>query len=57
MGFFDYLQFRESGCENCPFFGLDKDHERVVECTTPNFTGYVVLRNLFNFLFFCLADS
>uniref|UniRef100_A0A803MNN9 Transcription elongation factor SPT4 homolog n=1 Tax=Chenopodium quinoa TaxID=63459 RepID=A0A803MNN9_CHEQI len=33
--------FRESGCENCPFFGLDKDHERVVECTTPNFTGII----------------
>lgn len=20
---------------------MDKDHERVVDCTTPNFTGYV----------------
>ncbi|XP_043720006.1 transcription elongation factor SPT4 homolog 2-like isoform X1 [Telopea speciosissima] len=36
-----YDQFRESGCENCPFFGMDKDHERVVECTTPNFTGII----------------
>lgn len=33
-------QFRESGCENCPFFKMDEDHERVVDCTTPNFTGY-----------------
>ncbi|KAK6927753.1 Spt4/RpoE2 zinc finger [Dillenia turbinata] len=32
---------RESGCENCAFFGMDKDHERVVECTTPNFTGII----------------
>ncbi|CAO2817592.1 unnamed protein product [Amaranthus hypochondriacus] len=36
-----YMQFRESGCENCPFFGLDKDPERVAECTTPNFTGLI----------------
>ncbi|KAK6790815.1 hypothetical protein RDI58_009896 [Solanum bulbocastanum] len=34
-----YDQFRESGCENCPFFKMDEDHERVVDCTTPNFTG------------------
>ena len=40
-----YDQFRESGCENCPFFGLDKDHERVVECTTPNFTGLISVRS------------
>ncbi|CAO2817591.1 unnamed protein product [Amaranthus hypochondriacus] len=35
------ILFRESGCENCPFFGLDKDPERVAECTTPNFTGLI----------------
>lgn len=34
------MQFRESGCENCPFFKMDEDHERVVDCTTPNFNGY-----------------
>ncbi|XP_042010902.1 transcription elongation factor SPT4 homolog 1-like isoform X2 [Salvia splendens] len=34
-----YDQFRESGCENCPFFQMEDDHERVVDCTTPNFTG------------------
>lgn len=33
-------QFRESGCENCPFFKMEEDHERVVDCTTPNFNGY-----------------
>jgi hypothetical protein len=33
------VQFRESGCENCSFFKMDEDHERVVDCTTPNFTG------------------
>ncbi|KAH9795237.1 transcription elongation factor SPT4 [Citrus sinensis] len=26
-----YDQFRESGCENCPFFKMDEDHERVVD--------------------------
>ncbi|KAK9705475.1 hypothetical protein RND81_07G059900 [Saponaria officinalis] len=35
--------FRESRCENCQFFNLDKDNERVVECTTPNFTGFHAL--------------
>lgn len=38
-----YDQFRESGCENCPFFSMDKDHERVVDCTTPNFTGLITV--------------
>ncbi|KAF2302339.1 hypothetical protein GH714_034147 [Hevea brasiliensis] len=33
--------FRESGCENCPFFKMDEDHERVVDCTTPNFNGII----------------
>ncbi|KAJ6719975.1 SUPPRESSOR OF TY 4 [Salix viminalis] len=36
-----YDQFRESGCENCTFFKMDEDHERVVDCTTPNFTGII----------------
>lgn len=36
-----YDQFRESGCENCPFFNMDKDHERVNDCTTPNFSGVI----------------
>ncbi|XP_058194100.1 transcription elongation factor SPT4 homolog 2 isoform X3 [Rhododendron vialii] len=36
-----YDQFRESGCENCPFFKMDEDHERVVDCTTPNFNGII----------------
>ncbi|CAK9170299.1 unnamed protein product [Ilex paraguariensis] len=36
-----YDQFRESGCENCAFFKMDEDHERVVDCTTPNFTGII----------------
>ena len=38
-GFAFVPQFRESGCENCPFFKMDEDHERVVDCTTPNFNG------------------
>ncbi|GFP83918.1 transcription elongation factor spt4 homolog 2 [Phtheirospermum japonicum] len=36
-----YDQFRESGCENCQFFQMEEDHERVVDCTTPNFTGLI----------------
>nr|GMD91438.1 transcription elongation factor SPT4 homolog 2 [Ipomoea batatas] len=38
-----YDQFRESGCENCPFFKMDEDNERVVDCTTPNFTGIITV--------------
>ncbi|KAG8376562.1 hypothetical protein BUALT_Bualt09G0076300 [Buddleja alternifolia] len=36
-----YDQFRESGCENCPFFRMGEDHERVVDHTTPNFSGII----------------
>ncbi|XP_027347719.1 transcription elongation factor SPT4 homolog 2-like isoform X3 [Abrus precatorius] len=36
-----FTQFRESGCENCPFFKMEEDHERVVDCTTPNFNGVI----------------
>ncbi|XP_061338245.1 transcription elongation factor SPT4 homolog 2-like isoform X3 [Gastrolobium bilobum] len=36
-----YDQFRESGCENCPFFKIEEDQERVVDCTTPNFNGII----------------
>ncbi|KAK2662312.1 hypothetical protein Ddye_000886 [Dipteronia dyeriana] len=36
-----YDQFRESGCENCTFFKMDEDNERVVDCTTPNFNGII----------------
>ncbi|KAL8105809.1 hypothetical protein AgCh_029562 [Apium graveolens] len=36
-----YDQFRESGCENCPFFKMDEDQERVADCTTPNFSGVI----------------
>ena len=32
-------QFRDAGCENCPFFKMEEDHERIVEVTTPNFNG------------------
>jgi len=34
-----YSQFRQNGCENCPFLEMDKEHDNVVNCTTPNFTG------------------
>jgi transcription elongation factor SPT4 len=45
--FFD-SQFRESGCENSPFLQMDEDQERVVECTTPNFNGYVFVKSFYN---------
>lgn len=34
-----FLQFRENGCENCPFLEMERENENVVNCTTPNFTG------------------
>ncbi|KAH0940248.1 hypothetical protein HID58_007709, partial [Brassica napus] len=36
-----YDQFRDAGCENCPFFKMEEDHERIVEVTTPNFNGII----------------
>ncbi|KAG2334402.1 hypothetical protein Bca52824_005582 [Brassica carinata] len=36
-----YDQFRDSGCENCPFFKIDEDPERIVDVTTPNFNGTI----------------
>lgn len=38
-----YDQFRENGCENCPFLEMDREHDNVVNCTTPNFTGIISL--------------
>ncbi|CAL5061537.1 unnamed protein product [Urochloa decumbens] len=38
-----YDQFRQNGCENCPFLEMDKEHDNVVNCTTPNFTGIISL--------------
>ncbi|KAL4340284.1 hypothetical protein GQ457_08G016170 [Hibiscus cannabinus] len=37
---------RESGFENCPFFKMDEDNERVVDCTTPNFNGIISVMDL-----------
>ncbi|KAL3686126.1 hypothetical protein R1sor_004148 [Riccia sorocarpa] len=36
-----YNQFTDAGCENCPFFNMDQDSDRVLECTTPNFAGVI----------------
>nr|CAB3458660.1 unnamed protein product [Digitaria exilis] len=36
-----YDQFRENGCENCPFLEMERENENVVNCTTPNFTGFI----------------
>eukprot|EP00898_Chlorokybus_atmophyticus_P007934 jgi/Chlat1/8141/Chrsp75S07567 len=38
-----YDQFAEGGCENCPFFKMETDRDRVLECTTPNFTGMIAV--------------
>ncbi|KAL6657567.1 hypothetical protein ACP70R_005347 [Stipagrostis hirtigluma subsp. patula] len=38
-----YDQFRQNGCENCPFLEMDKDTDSIVNCTTPNFTGIISL--------------
>ncbi|KAF3545807.1 hypothetical protein DY000_02000389 [Brassica cretica] len=40
-----YDQFRDSGCENCPFFKIEEDPERIVDVTTPNFNGYDLISN------------
>ncbi|KAF2576973.1 hypothetical protein F2Q68_00000249 [Brassica cretica] len=34
-----YDQIEDSGCENCHFFKLDEDPERIVDVTTLNFNG------------------
>jgi transcription elongation factor SPT4 len=36
------MQFRENGCENCPFFKMDEDSDLVNEGTTPNFNGLLL---------------
>ncbi|ESQ40816.1 hypothetical protein EUTSA_v10015347mg, partial [Eutrema salsugineum] len=38
-----YDQFRDSGCENCPFFKIEEDPERIVDVTTPNFNGTICM--------------
>uniref|UniRef100_A0A0D9X1P1 Spt4/RpoE2 zinc finger domain-containing protein n=1 Tax=Leersia perrieri TaxID=77586 RepID=A0A0D9X1P1_9ORYZ len=43
-----YDQFMEQGCENCPFLEMDRDHDNVVNCTTPNFTGGFAKRTTCN---------
>ncbi|GER29933.1 transcription elongation factor SPT4 homolog [Striga asiatica] len=40
-----YDQFRASGCENCPFFQMEDDHDRVVDCTTTNISGVISVMN------------
>eukprot|EP00742_Colponemidia_sp_Colp-10_P008573 GILJ01009294.1.p1 GENE.GILJ01009294.1~~GILJ01009294.1.p1 ORF type:complete len:114 (+),score=5.04 GILJ01009294.1:45-386(+) len=34
-------QFYNSGCENCPFFDMVGDKERVMDCTSPSYEGIV----------------
>lgn len=34
-------QFYENGCENCPFIHYQHDKDKVGQCTTSNFVGYV----------------
>jgi transcription elongation factor SPT4 len=32
------VQFRQNGCENYPFLEMDREHDNIINCTTPNFT-------------------
>lgn len=34
-----HAQFVDGGCENCQFLSMEGDDSRVVEFTTPNFSG------------------
>lgn len=36
-----YDQFLQRGCENCPFFQMEGDEDRVKDATTPNFSGMI----------------
>ena len=36
-----FEQFYEYGCENCPFFEMPDDQERVAECTSSFYGGVV----------------
>lgn len=58
LSYITCIQFRESGCENCPFFKMDEDPERVVDCTTPNFNGYFFfcVINIQNYFFFFVIN-
>ncbi|AQK83274.1 Putative bZIP transcription factor superfamily protein [Zea mays] len=31
-------KFRQNGCENYPFLEMDREHDNIINCTTPNFT-------------------
>lgn len=48
-------QFRDAGCENCPFFKMEEDHERIVEVTTPNFNGYFLRSKPFDLVFLLVS--
>ena len=36
-----HQQFFEEGCDNCAFFQMIDDRDRVAECTTPSYSGVV----------------
>ena len=38
-------QFVERGCDNCEFFQMNDDRDRVVECTTPSYSGVCSVMN------------
>ncbi|KAK8491656.1 hypothetical protein V6N13_111836 [Hibiscus sabdariffa] len=42
------LRFRQTMIResNCPFFKMDEDNERVVDCTTLNFNGIISVMDL-----------
>eukprot|EP01098_Paradermamoeba_levis_P014338 TRINITY_DN680_c0_g1_i2.p2 TRINITY_DN680_c0_g1~~TRINITY_DN680_c0_g1_i2.p2 ORF type:complete len:121 (-),score=23.63 TRINITY_DN680_c0_g1_i2:198-560(-) len=38
-------QFKENGCENCPFLEMKNDTDRVERCTSNSFEGMVAMMN------------
>eukprot|EP01097_Dermamoeba_algensis_P001263 TRINITY_DN1483_c0_g1_i1.p1 TRINITY_DN1483_c0_g1~~TRINITY_DN1483_c0_g1_i1.p1 ORF type:complete len:120 (-),score=13.48 TRINITY_DN1483_c0_g1_i1:245-604(-) len=38
-------QFKENGCENCPFLHLKGDNERIERCTSNSFEGMIAMMN------------
>ncbi|GBG86945.1 hypothetical protein CBR_g44398 [Chara braunii] len=36
-----YEQFSRNGCENCTFFKMEEEKDKVLECTTTNFSGVI----------------
>mmetsp|Transcript_31359 Transcript_31359/g.77923 ORF Transcript_31359/g.77923 Transcript_31359/m.77923 type:complete len:111 (+) Transcript_31359:64-396(+) len=38
-----FEQFFENGCDNCSFFQMVEDRDRVAECTTASYSGIITV--------------